>query len=477
MMTLVVSNDLHITDAPASFIRHLQDRLTLENPAFLAAEKMGRWTGNLERHLRYYEQDHSGIRIPRGMIGQVVNMAKRAEVSYRIEDRRRSLPPVDIRFLLPTGRSVTNTGLKPYQVKVIEDVLKRDISVLQAPTGSGKTVVALATIAERKQPTLIIVHTKELLNQWIDRIETFLGIPAYEVGIIGNGKKNIGTRITVGIVNSVYHIADGIKRSFGHIVVDECHRCPSRTFTEAVSAFDAKYLLGLSATPWRRDGLTKLIGWYLGPQVKVEPEELTEKDIILDVEVVSRETDFLPCSDPTKEYSTMLSELCEDSRRNRLIADDVMKEAGNGGGTCLVLSDRKTHCDALASALRAKGIKADVLTGDTARKERRGIVSRLNDGDVKVLIATGQLIGEGFDARALQTLFLATPIKFDGRLLQYLGRVLRPAPGKDKAKVYDYWDPVGVLQASAKARQRVYTRWDARQNDERRQNGNTRSDI
>lgn len=447
MMTLGLCNDLFIIGAPASFIRELQARLTIDNPAFLTAEKMGRWAGNLERYLRYYDQDSNGTTVPRGMIGQVIYMAKRAGLPYRIDDHRRTLPLVDFNF---TG------ALRPYQEQAVEGILKRDSGVVQAPTGSGKTVIACAVIAERRQPALIIVHSKELLAQWVDRIQTFLRIPKSKIGVIGNGKKTVGQRITVGIVNSVYSIAADIKQYFGLVVVDECHRCPSRTFTEAVGTFDTKYVLGLSATPWRRDGLTKLIGWYLGPQVKVDPGELTGNDIILDVEVVTRETDFTPFSDPTTEYSTMLSELCEDSRRNRLIVDDVAREAGNGGGTCLVLSDRKSHCDALASTLRAKGINADVLTGDTAKREREAIVGRLNDGAVKVLIATGQLIGEGFDARALSTLFLTTPIRFDGRLIQCLGRVLRPAPGKDKAKVYDYIDPVSVLQASAQARQRVY---------------------
>ena len=457
-MKLHVSNHLVISDAPTSFARELQARLTIENPDYLAAEKMGRWTGSIPRQLHFYHQGGSDLTVPRGTIGMVINMAKQARLPWRIEDNTRSLPPVDFRFLLDTGRSTTGSSLKPYQIDAVENILKRDIGVLQADTGAGKTVIALAVIARRRQPALVIVHTKELLNQWIERIETFLGIPRHEIGVLAGGKKTIGTKITVGIVNSVYPIADGIKRSIGHVIVDECHRCPSRTFTEAVSAFDAKYMLGLSATPWRRDGLTKLITWHLGPQVKVEPDTLTEKDIVQHVEVIKRETDFSPYSDPTNEYSTMLSELCEDPQRNRLIAHDVAHEAGNGGGTCLVLSDRKSHCDALASTLRTKGVKADILTGDTSKTEREAIVGRLNEGNVKVLIATGQLIGEGFDARALQTLFLTTPVKFDGRLVQYLGRILRPAPGKDKARVYDYLDPVGVLQASARSRQLVYER-------------------
>jgi len=155
----------------------------------------------------------------------------------------------------------------------------------------------------------------------------------------------------------------------------------------------------------------------------------------------------------------MLSELTQDPARNALIASDVAREAGNGGGVCLVLSDRKAHCETLQDALHGHGIKTALLTGDLSNGQRQEVVKALNGGGVKVLVATGQLIGEGFDCRELSTLFLATPIKFNGRLLQYLGRILRPAPGKNKAKVYDYQDVnVGVLMNAARGRQQVYDR-------------------
>ena len=179
---------------------------------------------------------------------------------------------------------------------------------------------------------------------------------------------------------------------------------------------------------------------------------------VLAADVVWRETDFRPTYDPSEEYSRMLSELTQDPERNALIALDVAREAGNGDGVCLVLTDRKAHCETLAAGLRDWGIEAAILTGDLGNGARAAVVEALNGGRVKVLCATGQLIGEGFDCRELLTLFLATPIKFNGRLLQYLGRVLRPAPGKDKARVYDYLDPVGVLKNAAWARQREYVK-------------------
>lgn len=448
-MKIKISNNLFLTEIPDSFYREITSRLTIKNPAYLDAEKMGRWTGNIDEYLVYYSTTRTELTVPRGFTGQVIGMAKRNGISYQINDQRWTLPEVDFSFA---------GTLKPFQSDAVQDMLKKDFGTLAAPTGSGKTVMALAIITERRQPTLIVVHTRELLDQWIERIEQFLGIPRKEIGIIGGGKLKIGAKITVGIINSIYPIAGEIRHHFGHIVIDECHRTPSRTFTEGVTAFDCKYMMGLSATPWRRDGLSKLIFWHVGDVAhEVDKDTLVESGDVLKAEVVLRETAFSTDYDPSGEYPQMLSELTEDEARNHLIVGDVIKEASNGGGICLVLSDRKEHCHTLAGMMKDRGMSADVLTGAVCNGERKAIVERLNAGDVKVLIATGQLIGEGFDCKGLSTLFLATPIRFDGRVTQYLGRVLRPAPGKDKARVYDYVDEhVGVLKASARARQVVY---------------------
>jgi superfamily II DNA or RNA helicase len=447
-MKIILSNHINITGAPEPLLQKIRSTFTLENPVWLANKKMSRWQGRTDHWLTFFSNNSGGLTIPRGAMGLLLSFCNEVGVRYQIIDQRRTLPEADFTF---------SGILKPYQQQAATDIQSRDFNVLQAGTGTGKTVVALYAIAERKQPALIIVHNKELLNQWVDRIETFLSIPRDEIGIIGNGKMKIGERITVGIINSIYPIAGTLKDSFGHIVVDECHRCPSRSFTGAVTAFDSKFMLGLSATPYRRDGLTKLIGWYLGRKIEVKQSDLTEEDIILNVEVIIRKTALVTDYDASEEYSQMLSELTEDAGRNQLIVKDVIAEASNGGGVCLVLSDRKEHCHALQDMLSKQGMNADVLTGSVCNGERKTIVERLHAGKVKVLIATGQLIGEGFDCKGLSTLHMACPVKFSGRLIQYLGRVMRPAPGKDKATIYDYADSaVPVLAASARARQRVY---------------------
>jgi superfamily II DNA or RNA helicase len=338
-------------------------------------------------------------------------------------------------------------------------MLAKDFGTLSSATGSGKTVMALYMVARRKQPALVIVHSKELAAQWVESIGVFLGIDPHHVGYIGGGKKIVGDGITVSLVQSLYKCADEVSQHIGFLLVDECHRCPSRTFTEAVSEFDSRYMLGLSATPYRRDQLSRLIFWHLGDKHhEVDKTQLIESGDVLPARVIFRNTDFKTRRDPVTEYSKMLAELAGDTRRNIQIAADIAAEAARKSGICLVLSDRKAHCENLQAILRYRfKLESELLTGDLDMSARKQVVERINRGNVHILIATGQLIGEGFDCKDLTTLFLATPIKFSGRLLQYLGRVLRPAPGKKYARVFDYVDVhVEPLKKAAGARRRVY---------------------
>ena len=450
IMQIRIANQLTLSRIPEGLQTAICEKLTMPNPKWHENNRMNRWNGDTPRMLRFYEQSESGFVLPKGYARQLIYHCRQWGVEFCLDDKRRFLPEVDFNFTV---------RLKPFQNEAVKAMLKKDFGTLSAPTGSGKTIMALFMIAERKQPALIVVHTKELLNQWVDRIETFLGIPESEIGIIGGGKKSIGDKITVALVQSLYKCAKKVSHHIGFLIVDECHRTPSRTFTNAVTAFDCKYMLGLSATPWRRDKLSKLIFWHIGDvHHEVDKADLVKNGDILRPEVITRETDFRPYADPVAEYSKMLSELTQDAIRNRLIVSDIAREARNCGGICLVLSDRKGHCQELQAVLRNEfNLPSELITGDIPTKRRQDIVERLNQGKVKVLVATGQLIGEGFDCKELSTLFLATPINFNGRVLQYLGRILRPATGKKKAKVYDYVDVnVGVLRASAKARQKVY---------------------
>jgi len=454
-LKIIITNNLRLSNIPPEIRAKLMDTLTFPNPKWLENERMGRWNRGTPKLLRFYDKTRGGgLWIPRGYMRQLLLLCRRRGVTVEIDDQRRALTPVDFNFI---GQ------LKPFQNKAVMVMRSRDFGTLSAPTGSGKTVMALYMIAYRRQPALIVVHTKDLAYQWVERAGEFLGIPKENVGFIGSGNKVVGEKITVALVQSLVKCAEDVSQHVGFLLVDECHRCPSRTFTQAVTDFDSKYMLGLSATPWRRDRLSKLIFWHLGDvHHKIDRTRLVESGDVLPAEIIIRETNFKPYYDPVNEYSKMISELTLDDNRNRLIASDVAQEVHNTDGVCLILSDRKKHCENLKAILQYRyKLSCEVLTGDLTGNQRREILDRLNQGEVDVLLATGQLIGEGFDRRDLSPLFLTTPIKFSGRVLQYIGRVLRPAPGKKKARVYDYVDvKVDVLKAAARARQKVYSRPD-----------------
>jgi len=448
---IILKNNLTLRGLSEDVREVLIDKLTFPNPKYLENARMGRWNRGTPRTLRYYRKlPKCGLRVPRGYLRQLILFCRKSGIQYALDDQRRTLPEVDFNF---------SGTLKPFQETAVHAMLAKDFGTLSAPTGSGKTVMGLFMLARRRQPALIVVHTRDLAYQWMSRIETFLKIPEKEVGLIGGGKKRVGTAVTVALVQSLYKIAADIAKQIGFIIVDECHRCPSRTFTEAVTHFDSRYMLGLSATPYRRDKLSKLIFWHLGDvHHEIESRQLVDSGDVLAAEVHFRETNFTPYFDPVNDYSRMLSELTADDERNRLIADDVAREALTSPGTTLVLSDRKKHCESLWSLIRYRNdAPCEFLTGDRSEQERKDIIARLNAGRIKILVATGQLIGEGFDCPNLATLFLATPVRFSGRVLQYIGRVLRPAPGKSRAKIIDYIDVnVDVLVSAARARDRVY---------------------
>ena len=443
-LVLTVDSEARLAGSSSDLVAVLKKDLTIPNPKYQDAKKYGRWIGKrLKPFLYYYTEGKEGLVFPRGFAARAVSLCRKVmpDRNLEINDRRVEMAPVDLAF---TGE------LRPYQEAAVQAILKRDFGVLESGTGSGKTVIALAVIARRRQPTLVVVHTKELLYQWAERVETFLGQKA---GLVGDGHFE-PAQVTVAIVNSARKRLPELIDLFGHICVDECHRVPASLFTDVLSIFPCKYMLGLSATAFRRDGLTKLIYMYLGDRAhQVDQERLHDSGAVLRPELIQRPTGFTFCY--RDNYQKLMSSLTRDEARNRQIADDVAGEVARQSGTVLVVSDRVEHCETLAALLEERRVKAAVLTGRLATDQRAAIVEAVRQGKVQVLVSTVQLIGEGFDCPDLVILFLTTPIKFTGRLLQVVGRILRPAEGK-QPRVYDYADPVGVLQASAHARLQTF---------------------
>lgn len=394
-----ILNNLRLTQIPETIGETLKSKLTIVNPKWIENKRMGRWNGRTKYTLRYFRRfKNGGLSIPRGYIRQLIHLCRSQQLPFELIDERGKRQSIEFSF---------EGQLRPYQELAVQAMMKKDFGTLCAPTGSGKTVMALSLIAQRQQPALVVVHTKDLAFQWVERIRQFLVLPKAEVGFIGDGRFSIGSEVTVALVQSLYKRAKEVSGHVGYLLVDECHRCPSRTFTEAVTRFNTQYMTGLTATPFRRDNLTSLIFWHLGDMHhEIDKAALVEAGAVLPAEAVIRETGFKPFFDAVNEYSRMLSELTADDDRNRMIAADVHKEAARGQGVCLVLSDRKKHCENLCALLKyGYGIDAELMTGDLATPQRREVLDRITQGRAHVLVATGQLIGEGFDCRELTTLF------------------------------------------------------------------------
>ncbi len=445
MSSLTVAADCFLEDIPLSLEKEFISRLTINNPQYTAAKKYGRWVGNkIKPTLKYYQSVSGGLRFPRGFANQAVLLCREfLGDTPVIHDKRLLLKEMDLVF---------HGTLRPYQEAAVAAAEKRSFGVLEAGTGSGKTVMALAIIAARRQPTLIVVHTKELLYQWQERVREFLGL---EPGLIGDGHFTMDP-VSIAIVNTARKRIKELAPQFGHLLVDECHRVPAALFTDVVGNFSGHYLLGLSATAFRSDeGLTRLINFYMGDQFhKVDQAELHASGAIVKPSLVRCKTVFRYRY--RGDYQPLISALIKDAGRNQQIMEDVVRESRRrNSGIQLLVSDRVSHCQIFEEGLKRRGVTVALLTGKTSAEQRAAVVVDVQAGRVKVLVATLQLIGEGFDCPGLSNLFLTTPITFEGRLLQVLGRIMRPAEGK-QAQVFDYVDEaVSVLKRSAAGRKKI----------------------
>jgi superfamily II DNA or RNA helicase len=445
MVRITVTADCLIENLDQDLERAIKDRLTIDNPKYISAKRYGRWIGKkLKPKIKYYEQVPEGLRFPRGFSNHAVLLCRDVMgADPQIIDQRRRLDEVDFSFA---------GVLRPYQDIGVEAVCSRSFGVLEAGTGSGKTIMALAAICRRKQPSIVVVHTKELLYQWQDRIREFLGI---EAGLVGDGKFDI-MPVTVAIVNTARKRTEELIPHFGHLIVDECHRVPAALFTDVVSRFDSYYLLGLSATAFRSDeGMTRLIYYFMGDRAHhVDQLHLEVTGAILRPKIIRRKTDFT--YGYRGDYQALVSGLTKHEGRNRQIVDDILQTLkDDSAGTALVVSDRVSHCQVFVELLERHQVNVALLTGQIQPEQRSSIVARVQEGKVEVLVATLQLISEGFDCSGLSSLFLTTPITFEGRLLQVIGRIMRPAENKSP-RVYDYVDEhVPALRRSAASRQKI----------------------
>lgn len=446
-VTLKISGKVVCYNLPSMLKEKIHKELTFENPVYKEAVDKGRFISSATPQYLYFyatNSDRSIYQIHRGYIYYLKKWLKKFNYKVNVIDNTISFDKMNLNFF---------GTLRDYQELGVNDMVsKYPLGVLEASTGAGKTVMGCGIMARRRQPTLIMVHNKELLYQWRDAIKKFLH---YDCGLLGDGNKTV-KEITVGIINTVRNMIDELTPLFGQIILDECHRAPGNMFSETLPKFPARHYLGLSATPFRRDGLGHVINACIGPKLHtVDKEMLHDSGAVLRPVIIRVNTAFRYMF--TDNYSTMIKSLTESEQRNKLICDTVSNDIKQRKQNVLIVSDRVAHCKEIARILKEQyRLDSRVLVSSVKKENRTQIVDDVRSGKCKILISTINLIGEGFDAPALASLFLTTPIKFSGRLIQVVGRVLRPEDDKIP-NVYDFRDnSVNVLKYSGFNRDRIY---------------------
>lgn len=431
-LTILLDNYVKITHygLPITLINFLKEELNFANTEFLIKKKIGRSTFGIERYFKFIEESEDFVIIPRGFIGKLIRFCKENKIEYEFIDKRDK--KVAINFLF-------NAQLREHQLSAIDSISKKDIGVIVAPPGSGKTVVALKVITEKKQPALIVTHRKQIAEQWVERIQTFLGIPKNEIGKIGQGKAKIGKQVTVAMIQSLSKAieengVDNLTEVFGTIIIDECHHIPAETFRKTIAKLKSFYLYGLTATPFRKYNDGKLIFIHLGEVIsEIKADEISDGK---QANIIVRNTSLnVPFNPKVDKFEILSKILVHDSTRNKLILENVVAEI-KSGKKVVILTERKEHIDSLNQYLK-QTYETITLSGDDSETVRSAKWKMLKEGHYQVLITTGQFFGEGTDLQNANCLFLVYPFSFEGKLIQYMGRVQR---SEITPTIYDYRD-------------------------------------
>ena len=460
---VVLANRVYVdaTTLPAPLLGRLVRLASFSNPEFFEAERMRLSVHGIPRVISCAQRGERFLALPRGCREAALRTLAAAGFSAVERDERYGGVPLDVSF---------QGELRAAQQAAVLDLSRHDIGVLAAGTAFGKTVVAAWMIAKRKTNVLVLVNRRELQLQWVDRLASFLGIPASRIGRIGGGTQRRTGEIDVALVQSLSRKGEvnPLVKEYGHIVVDECHAISAPAFERVLNETSARFVLGLSATVVRKDGHHPIIFMQCGPVRHRVDARKSGADHPFSHYVIVRPTPFHPRLDgPTSTatvsdgpvYTALCAELASDDARNHMIATDALK-ATEEGRSPVVLTERREHLETLRALLDGKVRHLVTLCGGMGRREAAEVRARLAaipDDEPRILVATGSYLGEGFDDARLDTLLLAMPISWKGRVTQYVGRLHRLHDGKTEVRVYDYLDSnVALFERMFDRRCRVY---------------------
>jgi len=440
-LDLVLGDQIYMTKSQLTpALRNRLVRLAaFQNPEFYRKQSMRLPTFQIPRIISGAEDHPEHLALPRGCLEEVQELLKGLKVPVAVRDERHAGTPLSVSF---------RGTLRPEQQAAAAALRSHDVGVLAATTAFGKTVLAAWLIAERAVNTLVIVHRRQLLEQWVERLSEFLSVPSKSIGRLGGGRRRLTGSLDVALIQSLIRkgVVDDRIAGYGHVIVDECHHVSASSFEQVVRRARARYVTGLTATVTRKDGHHPLILMQCGPiRHRVDARRQAAARPFRH-EVLVRPTGFRPLQapdpDPRIEFQNLYAALAGDERRNAMICDDVRASLREGRYP-LVLTERMDHLEALAARLRADVPQLAVLRGGLGRRALMGVLESLGADSgpgTRLLLATGKFVGEGFDDPRLDTLFLTLPVSWHGTVAQYVGRLHRLHHDKRVVRVYDYAD-------------------------------------
>ena len=434
---IVLSDMIYIakTGLPQKLMLRIMRLAAFQNPEFYRAQAMRMPIYNIPRVINLSSETEEYLAIPRGCIDDLYKLLAQMKIQLRQQD---------VRF---TGEQIS-TGfrgkLSSEQLLAGNMMLKHENGILSAGTAFGKTIVAIWMIAQRQTNTLIIVHRRQLMNQWVERLKCFLQEP--KIGQIGGGIDKRTGKIDVAIIQSLTHkhAVKELVKEYGMVIVDECHHISAFSFEQVLKSVCAKYVYGLTATPIRQDGHHPIVYMQCGPiRYKTDAKSQILKRAFTH-KVITRKTNFIMLRNEEDELriTDIYKALVEDKSRNDMILDDIIS-AIVAGKSPLVLTERTAHVEYFTEKLEGFSKHIIALRGGMGRKQLKSVMDKLHSippDDERVIIATGKYIGEGFDDSRLDTLFLTMPISWKGVLQQYAGRLHRAHDNKTEVVIYDYVD-------------------------------------
>jgi superfamily II DNA or RNA helicase len=452
VITIVLANRIYLplSELPNPLVARLKKLASFSNPKFFKAQGMRLSTNGIARFICLAELDNGYLSLPRGCLDDVQEILAELHIKVELVDKR--VHGQKLQLVNFQGE------LRKSQQKAVDALLNFDSGVLHAPTAFGKTVTAIGLIAQRKINTLILVHSKQLADQWRERLTAFAD--GIDIGLYTGAKKKPTTQVDIATYQSLISRSDNtvnpIIQEYGQIIVDECHHLSAPQYERVLSEAHAKYVYGVSATLERRDGHQPIIFMQLGKvRHTIKVDKASQFQQILNCRALAYAPPLTLTNDESKPHiSEVYRWLMEHPERNKQILSDALSEI-HRGRVPIILTERREHASALYDALIKDGVSAQLLVGSMKKKSLKQAMEQLDSA--QALVATGKFVGEGFDLPRLDTLVLALPVSWKGSLIQYVGRIQRQYKGKTEVKVIDYVDTkLPMLQRMYKRREKGY---------------------